>query len=80
MLLLVAITTGHLCAPYPVSNAESFSYSSVFACHKCLFACGQQQLLFDKPVFTTRVHNKITVRECLTASIFPNTLCKVIMI
>ena len=79
MLLLVAITTGHLCAPYPVSNAESFLYSSVFACHKCLFARGQQQLLFDKPVFTTRVHNKITMRECLTASIFPNTLRKVIM-
>ena len=44
MLLLVAITTGHLCAPYPVSNDESFSYSSVFVCHKCLFARGQQQL------------------------------------
>ena len=44
MLLLVSITTGHLCAPYPVSNAESFSYSSVFVCHKCLFAHGQQQL------------------------------------
>ena len=80
MLLLVAITTGHLCAPYPVSNAESFLYSSVFACYKCLFARGQQQLLFEKPVFTTRVHNKITMRECLTANIFPNTLCKVIMI
>ena len=80
MLLLVAITTGHLCAPYPVRNAESFSCSSVFACYKCLFARGQQQLLFDKLVFTTRVHNKITVRECLTASIFPNALRKVIMI
>ena len=44
MLLLVAITTGHLCAPYPVSNDESFSYSSVFVCHKCLFVRGQQQL------------------------------------
>ena len=79
MLLLVAITTGHLCAPYPVRNDESFLYSSVFACHKCLFVWSTTAL-FDKLVFTTRVHNKITVRECLTASIFPNTLCKVIMI
>ena len=79
MLLLVTITTGHLCAPYSVSNAESFLYSSVFVCYKCLFASGQQQLLFDKLVFTTTVHNKTTVRECLTASIFPNALCKVIM-
>ena len=76
MLLLVAITTGHLCAPYPVRNDESFSYSNVFACYKCLFVSGQQQHLFEKPVFTT-VHNKITMRECLTANIFLNTLCKV---